>query len=87
MLLLLLLHDAMQVRLAVPGDVVALHQLMGGVSNALDLQEAFLHAVGVSLCSLPCSFQQCVLHSLCFPQHWVAQHTCRSSKCHKPACF
>lgn len=78
---------AVQVRLAVPDDVVALHQLMGGVSNALDLQEAFLHAVGVTLCSPPCSFQQCVLHTLCFPQHCIAQRTCRSSKCHRPAYF
>lgn len=36
----------MQVRLAVPDDVVALHGLMGSVSNAVQLQEAFLHAVG-----------------------------------------
>jgi hypothetical protein len=36
----------MQVRLAVPDDVVALHGLMGRVGNAVELQEAFLHAVG-----------------------------------------
>ena len=36
----------LQVRLAVPDDVVALHGLMGDVSNAMQLQEAFLHAVG-----------------------------------------
>lgn len=40
------LLGALQVRLAVPDDVVALHGLMGDVSNAMQLQEAFLHAVG-----------------------------------------
>jgi hypothetical protein len=36
----------LQVRLAVPDDVVGLHGLLDGLSNAMDLQEAFLHAVG-----------------------------------------
>jgi hypothetical protein len=36
----------LQVRLAVPDDVVALHGLMGNISNGMQLQEAFLHAVG-----------------------------------------
>lgn len=35
-----------QVRLAVPDDVMALHGLVGSMSSAMSLQEAFLHAVG-----------------------------------------
>lgn len=42
----IVLHQCRQVRLGVPDDVVALHALIGSMSNSSELQEAFLHAVG-----------------------------------------
>jgi hypothetical protein len=70
----------------VPDDVVALHQLMGSASNALELQEAFLHAVGVSCCSLTCCGQQSVLPAFGFPQHNTAHLTCVRKR-HKAPCL
>lgn len=37
---------AIEVRLAEPDDVVGLHGLIGGLPNAVEVQETFLHALG-----------------------------------------
>jgi hypothetical protein len=39
-------EGAWEVRLAVPDDVVGLHGLIGSLANAVEVQEAFLHALG-----------------------------------------
>lgn len=39
-------EGAWEVRLAVPDDVVGLHGLIGSLASAVEVQEAFLHALG-----------------------------------------
>jgi hypothetical protein len=39
-------EGAWELRLAVPDDVVGLHSLIGSLANAVEVQEAFLHALG-----------------------------------------
>lgn len=54
-----------EVRLAVPDDVVGLHGLIGSLANAVEVQEAFLHALGRLSCwQVTCSVPQPVVECL-----------------------